>query len=87
MSDSQPDPRRQQQKGPGREHEFVLLGMAVLIAIVWAIATLVQVVFPGHVVPTEVHFVMMSVAAFFFGGSVFTAWRSGNGKNGKNDGA
>jgi uncharacterized membrane protein len=59
----------------------VLLGIAVLIAIVWAIATMVQVIFPSRVVPTEVHFVMMSVAAFFFGGSVFAAWkRNGNGK-------
>lgn len=67
---------------PGREYEYVLLGLAVLISLVWATATLVQVVFPDHRVPTEVHFVMMSVAAFFFGGSVFTAW-----KNGKKNGA
>jgi uncharacterized membrane protein len=70
---------------PGREHEYVLLGVAVLIAVVWATATLVQVAFPSHQVPTEVHFVMMSVAAFFFGGSVFTAWHSktnGKGTNG-----
>ena len=68
----------------GRDHELVLLGLAVLIAIVWATATLVQVVFPAHVVPTEVHFVMMSVAAFFFGGSVFSAWKNGK-KNGNGD--
>lgn len=65
----------------GRDHELVLLGLAVLIAVVWATATLVQVIWPSHAVPTEVHFVMMSVAAFFFGGSVFTAWRT-NGKKG-----
>lgn len=84
MTERQPErQRREAPKGPGRGHEYVLLGMAVLIAVVWATATLVQVVFPGHVVPTEVHFVMMSVSAFFFGGSVFSAWRGGNGKNGK----
>ncbi|HSE43747.1 MAG TPA: hypothetical protein VLA89_00305 [Gemmatimonadales bacterium] len=70
------------QRPPGREHELVLLGLAVLIALVWATATLVQVVFPSHAVPTEVHFVMMSVAAFFFGGSVFTSIWKRNGKNG-----
>jgi hypothetical protein len=81
---------RQSGKPPpeGRGHELVLLGMAVLIAIVWAVATLVQVIFPSHQVPTEVHFVMMSVAAFFFGGSVFSAWKSnGKGRNGGNGGA
>lgn len=76
-------------KTPGREHELVLLGLAVLIALVWAIATMVQVIFPSHAVPTEVHFVMMSVAAFFFGGSVFSAWKKNGKSNGRNgdDGA
>lgn len=47
---------------------------------VWAVAVLVQVFSPAHVVPTEVHAIMLTVAAGFFGGAALAAKRNGNGK-------
>lgn len=51
--------------------EKVLLGIACVVTVVWAIATMVQVVAPSHPVPGYANLVMMSVATFFFGGAIF----------------
>lgn len=60
-------------------HERVYLGIAVTVTAVWAIATLVQVVFPERVVPSYANVIMGIVAAAFFGASVVKSRRNGNG--------
>jgi hypothetical protein len=55
-------------------YEKTFLGIAITVAAVWAIATLVQVAFPSHVVPLSVNAIMGTVATSFFGGA-FVAGR------------
>lgn len=57
----------------GETREVVLLTIGVVITVVWSIAVLVQVADPSHVVPTQVHVIMGTVALFFFGGAVHQA--------------
>lgn len=54
-------------------YEKVFLGIAITVTIVWAIATVVQVVDPSRDVPEYANLVMMTVAGSFFGGAVVTA--------------
>lgn len=57
------------------------------VTIVWTVATLVQVVDPGRVVPTYANVIMGIVATAFFGASVVVARkRNGNG-GGKTNGS
>jgi len=51
----------------------VFLGIAVTVTLVWAVATVVQIVSPDHVVPEYANLVMMTVAGSFFGGAVISA--------------
>lgn len=51
-------------------YERTFLGIAILVACVWAIANLVQIALPDHAVPQSVNVVMMAVAGAFFGGAV-----------------
>lgn len=46
---------------------YLVFGIAVLIASVWAIATLVAVVFPSHPVPPSVNAVMGAAVTAAFG--------------------
>lgn len=67
-------------KGEQSAYERVFLGIAITVTVVWAIATLVQVVSPTHQVPTYANLVMMTVAGSFFGGAVIAGRkRNGNG--------
>lgn len=59
---------------PARER--VLLIIACAITLVWCCAVIVQVVAPNHPVPLEVHGIMATVAASFFGGS----WLAGRNR-------
>lgn len=61
--------------------ERVLLAIGCVITVVWAIATLVQVAYPSHVVSGQVHLVMLTVAAGFFGGAAIQARKNSNGKD------
>lgn len=65
------------QRDPGSvARELVLLGIGVFVTLVWGIAVMVQVVSPAHVVPTEVHGVMLVIAGgFFAGGAIAGAKR------------
>lgn len=56
-------------------YERTFLGIAVTVAAVWAIATLVQVAFPSHVVPLSVNAIMGTVSASFFGGAALAGRR------------
>lgn len=58
--------------------ELVLLGMGLFITLIWGVGVTVQVILPKHVVPTEVHAVMLVVAGAFFGGGAI----AGRRKNG-----
>lgn len=71
-------------RGPSDLREGVLLALGCFITVVWATATLVQVVFPTHLVPTEVHLVMLTVAGSFFGGAALESRKKA--KNGQNGG-
>lgn len=62
--------------------EAVLLVVGCLITLVWATATIVQVVFPDRPVSTEVHLVMLAFATSAFGGAA-VAGRKANGNGGK----
>lgn len=57
--------------------ERVLLTLGCIIGGVWAIAVLVQVAFPNHVVPTEVHAVMLVLVPLLFGSAAWQARRNG----------
>lgn len=74
------------QRGPRDPHavrEVVLLVLGCFITLVWAIATLVQVVYPDHPVPSEVHLVMLTVAGAFFGGAAIAGRKANGNGNGK----
>jgi hypothetical protein len=57
--------------------EKVLLGIGCAVTAVWAVAVLVQVIFPSHVVPYEVHGIMLVIASGFFGSAAVAGRRSG----------
>lgn len=59
--------------------ETVLLGIAVIVAAVWTIASLVQVADPGRQVPTYVNLTMAAVVGFFFGAGAIQSRRKRNG--------
>lgn len=68
------------QRRGGSAYERTFLGIAVTVTVVWAVATLVQVAFPAHVVPLTVNATMGIVATGFFGGALVAGRRSnGNG--------
>lgn len=62
-------------------YERTFLAIAATVTILWAIATLVQIVTPTRPVPPALKYVMMSVAGCFFGGSVLSAYRRKNGSD------
>ena len=66
----------------GDFREKVLLILGCVICAVWVIAVLVQVAFPKHVVPTEVHGVMLVLIPLLFGGAALQARASKNGNGG-----
>lgn len=66
-------------KGGGSAYERTFLGIAITVTFVWAVATLVQVIFPAHVVPTSINLVMGTVATGFFGGALVSSRRGSNG--------
>jgi hypothetical protein len=53
--------------------EKILLVLGCAITSVWVFAVTVQVIFPTHVVPTEVHGVMLVLTPILFGSA---AWQS-----------
>lgn len=53
--------------------EAILLGLGCVIVGVWVIGVLVQVAFPSHVLPTEVHGIAFVVASALFGGAALAA--------------
>ena len=60
--------------------EALMLGIACVVTIVWAVATIAQVIAPSHVVPEYANLAMMLVAGSFFTGSIITRKRrNGNG--------
>lgn len=64
---------------PRDRREIVLLGLGCVICGVWVIAVLVQVVFPQHVVPQEVHAVMLILIPLLFGSAALSSRKNGNG--------
>lgn len=66
-------------------YERVFLGLAIGIAVIWAFATIVQIVYPGHAVPTYANLMMATVAGCFFGGAVIQGRRSGAHEKTVND--
>jgi hypothetical protein len=56
-------------------YERTLLGIALTVTAVWAIATLVQVAYPRHVVPLSVNAIMGTVATSFFSGAFLAGRR------------
>jgi hypothetical protein len=58
-----------------RGYERTLLGIAVTITAVWALATIVQVFIPSRVVPSYANLLMMTVAGAFFGGAMLASKR------------
>lgn len=71
----------------GKNYDRVLLFIACLVAILWGVTVIVQVIFPDHPIPGSVNSVMIIVATGFFGGSVISNVRrkngDGDGKNGE----
>lgn len=65
--------------------ERVLLTIGCVVTAVWVIAVLVQVAFPTHVVPQEVHGIMFVIASSLFGSAAIAARKSE--KNGNGSGA
>jgi hypothetical protein len=65
--------------------EAVLLVIGCVVTLVWAIATIAQVIFPERQVSGEVHLIMLAVAGSFFGSAALSS-RKTNGKNGKDGG-
>lgn len=64
--------------------EGVLLVLGCVVTLVWAIATLVPLVFPDRQVDAQVHLVMLTVAAALFGGAAVANRKSnGSGNGGK----
>lgn len=63
----------------GSAYERTFLGIAITVTVVWAVATLVQVAFPGHVVPLGVNAAMGAVATAFFGGAIAAGRKGPNG--------
>ena len=64
--------------GDTRERrENVLLTLGCVISGVWVVAVLVQVAFPSHPVPTEVHGVMLVLVPLLFGGAFLTGRKNG----------
>ena len=60
--------------------EALLLGIACVVTVVWAVATITQVIAPTHIVPEYANLAMMLVAGSFFSGSVLARRRrNGNG--------
>lgn len=53
--------------------ERVLLGIGCVVTAVWVIAVLVQVAFPSHQVPQEVHGIMFVIASSLFGSAAWAA--------------
>ena len=59
--------------------ERVLLGIGCAVTVVWVFAVIVQVIFPSHVVPTEVHGIMFVIASGFFGSAAWQARKAEKG--------
>lgn len=71
-------------RDPNELREVVLLALGCVITAVWVLGVVVQVIFPTHVLPTEVHGVMLVLVPILFGGAAWTARKqNGNGNGGK----
>lgn len=53
-------------------YDRVFFGLAVFIATIWGIATVIQLIFPSRVVPPTINYLMIAVAGAFFGGHLVT---------------
>lgn len=62
-------------RGPDSAYERTFLGIAILVAVLWAAATAIQVAFPSHVVPESLNIIMGTVATAFFGGALVSSSR------------
>lgn len=65
-------------RGPDDPREAVLLASACVFVIVWAIATMVQVVDPDRTVPAGVNIVTPIVAGALFGSAWIGRRRKGD---------
>lgn len=60
--------------------ENILLVIACSIVAIWIIGVAVQVIFPSHIVPPEVHGIVFVVVSGLFGSAALSARsRKGNG--------
>lgn len=63
----------------------LLLVIALMVAFVWALATLVAIVLPSHPVPPSLNAVMGGTVTALFSLVGLLAMRSGGGDRGKGD--
>jgi uncharacterized membrane protein HdeD (DUF308 family) len=63
--------------------EAVLLSLACLVALVWAVTQLASVFF-ARPVEGEVHVIMLAVVTALFGSAAVAGRKSGNGNGDKN---
>lgn len=55
-----------------RTYDRVFFGLAVFIATMWGIGTVIQWIFPSRAVPPTLNYLMIAVAGAFFGGHLVT---------------
>lgn len=70
-------------RDPNETRETALLILGCVMCAAWVIAILVQVINPKHVVPTEVHGVILVLLPLLFGG----AWVAGRKQQAANQSA
>lgn len=68
------------ERTPGEQQHAVradsLIFIAAWVLAIWGVAVLVQVIFPAHVVPTEVHGIVFVVVTGLFGSAAWSAKKS-----------
>lgn len=67
----------QRKGGVSSAYERTCLGIAITVAAIWAIATIVQIIDPRRPVPVTVSATMGIVTTGFFSGAIYWARRNG----------
>ncbi len=66
-------------RDPREVRENVLLGLGCAVIGAWVVGFLVQIAFPSHPVPTEVHGIVAIIAPILFGSAAYQARKQDKG--------
>ena len=75
------DPAAERQRAhPAELRETVLLIIGCAVTFAWVVAVIVEVIFPTHAVPAEVHGIMALLIPALFGSAAYQGRKARNGQ-------